>query len=141
VHYDLGEIQNGWGLRVDFANPLDDLAEIVLFQEDSQVGPSKDLLDEHSPRTAIEIEQPRAPMLEGKCMSSRLDRWGNTGGTRSDTFQFNRNPGTAERCWGTARIKVDDKSYECVLPSSLFKSAHGNAAPHQPALAPGERER
>jgi hypothetical protein len=133
VNYDLGSIQNGWALSVNLANPLDTEAEIVLFRNDSEIGKSMYLWELHSPRTTIGIKQPAGWMLESRGMSIRLHE---DGLRRSDSFKFNRNPGQDERCWGTVSIKVDDKSYECVVPSSLFKYLHGVADPYNKALLP-----
>ena len=136
VHYDLGRIQNGWRLSFNHANPFDAESEIVLYRHDGRVGKSIYLWDLHSPRTAIGIRQPGDRDLQSQCMSIRLHEGGMC---RSDSFKFNRNPGDDERCWGTVAIRVDDKTYECVVPSSLFKYVHGAADPHHKDLIPRKR--
>jgi hypothetical protein len=125
VHYDLGEIQNHWRLSVNVSNPFDTEAEVILYREDSQ--------DLNSPRIAMEIKQPAGWVLQSRCMSIRLHE---DAMRRSDSFKFSRNPGSDERCWGTVIVKVDDKSYEWVVPSSLFKYVHGTPDPHHKALVP-----
>jgi hypothetical protein len=133
AHYNLGRIQNEWALSVNLANPFDVEAEIVLYRDDSQVGKSMFLWELHSPRTAVAIKQPGARVLESRGMSIRLHE---DGLRRSDYFKFNRNPGDEERCWGTVIVKVDDKTYECVVPSSLFKYVHAVADPYNKATVP-----
>ncbi len=51
---------------------------------------------------------------------------------RSDTFHLSRysEPG---RGWGTLTVAVDGRTYRAIVPSSLFKYCHGNAARHHPA--------
>lgn len=137
ARYDLGPIQNNWHLSVSLANPFDAQAEIVLYRDSSQVGKSMYLWDLHSPRTTIRIKQPGDAVLQSRCISLRLH---DDGMRRSDSFKFNRNPGEDERCWGTAAIKVDDKSYEFLVPSSLFKYVHGVADPYHKALVPRGRD-
>jgi hypothetical protein len=138
VHYDLGRIQNNWGLSVNLANPFDAEAEIILYRDDSEVGKSMYLWELHSPRTAMAIKQLGGGKLQGKGMSIRLHE---DGLRRSDTFKFDRNAGEDERCWGTATIKVDAKSYECVVPTSLFTYVHGHAAPYDKAQVPRKSNR
>jgi hypothetical protein len=118
VNYDFGPIQNNWGLSVNIANPVDAEAEIVLYRElDKSYVP----WELHSPRTALTIKQPDGGTLKSECMCIRKHK---DGVRRSDNFDFRRLPDD-ERCWGTAVVKVDDKSYECIVPSSLFKYEHG----------------
>jgi hypothetical protein len=138
VHYDLGRIQNGWALAVNLSNPFDAEAEIVLYRDDSQIGKSMYLWELHTPRTAITIKQAGGGTLDSRGMSIRLHE---DGLRRSDCFKFSRNPAGDERRWGTVKIKVDDKSYECVVPSSLFKYVHGVADPYDRARMPRKSDR
>jgi hypothetical protein len=134
VHYDLGRIQNGWGLSVNLSNPFDAEAEVVLYRDDLQVGKSMYLWKLHSPTTTVAIKQPGERVLESRGMSICLHE---DGMRRSDCFKFNRNFSDGDRCWGTIIIRVDDKSYECVIPSSLFRYVHGVADPcHKAAVSP-----
>lgn len=134
VRYDLGRVQNNWRLSLNVANPFDAQAEVVIYRDDIEIGKSMYLWDLHSPRTAIEIEQD-GKVLSSRGMSIRLHE---DGLRRSDTFKFNRNPGSHSRDWGTVRIRVDDTNYECIVPSSLFKYVHGIADPYSRALVPRE---
>lgn len=123
VDYNLGEIQNGWRLSLKLANPFDANAEAILYRDDAQVGKSMFLWKLDSPRTAMEFIFPGGRVLAGRGMGIRLHE---DGMRRSDNFSFNRDPsGEKGREWGKAVIKVDDKTYECVVPSSLFKYVHG----------------
>ncbi len=121
VHYDMGRIQNNWGLDLFLSNPSEANAEIVLYREDMRIGKSMFLWDLHSPRTSFAIKAPDR-VIGSMAMGVRLH---GDGLRRSDTFLANRDPND-ERCWGTAIIKVDSKNYECVVPSSLFEFMHGH---------------
>lgn len=117
VTYDLGEIQNRWRASVQVGNPFDTEAEIILYRDDSAVGRSAFLWDIHSPKTSIQITG-----LTAMTMGIRLH---DDGMRRSDSFKFNRNPSGQQRNWGTATVKVEDRSYQFTVPSSLFKYVHG----------------
>jgi hypothetical protein len=110
VEYDLGEIQNHWRVSLMLANPFDAEAEVILSGGD---------YDLHSPRTKMEIRTLGPHLLVGGCNSIRLAEQG-----RIDKYFFNRGPGEG-RGWGKAVVTVDDKSYECIVPSSLFHYVHG----------------
>jgi hypothetical protein len=120
VRYPLGRIQNGWQLDLQLSNPVDARAEVILYREDSKVGKSMFLWDLHSPRTTFAIQR-SGRILESTCMGIRLHE---DGMRRSDSFWVNRDP-IDSRCWGTAIIKVDNQTYQCVVPSSLFAYQHG----------------
>lgn len=124
VDYDLGEIQNGWRLSLQQANLFDAESEIVLYRGDHEIGKSMFLWELHTPKTSVAIKRAGDRDLIGRGMSIRLH---DDGYLRSDTFKFNRDAGDGERGWGTMAVTVDDKQYECVLPSSLFLYVHGHA--------------
>jgi hypothetical protein len=130
VHYDLGKIQNHWRLSVNLSNPFDAEAEVILYHKHS--------LDLHSPRTTIEIQQPGGRALRSAYWSIR-ELEGSMG--RCDSFRFGMNPAGDQRCWGTAIVKIDDKSYEWPVPSSLFKYIHGTSDPDHRALVPRRNDR
>lgn len=121
VSYDLGQIQNGWRLFLKMANPFDAQAEAVLYRDDMAVGKSIHLWKLDTPRTAMEIKTQGGGVLAARGVAIRLHE---DGMRRSDDYRFNRFP-LIGRDWGTVVIKVDDKSYECAVPSSLFKYTHG----------------
>jgi len=108
VNYDIGEIQNGWRLS-----------------DDSAVGKSMFLWDIHEPKTKLSIEHENGFNLTSRIMSLRLH---DDGMRRSDSFEFNRNPGNDNlRDWGTMVIEVGDKKWKTTMPSSLFRYVHGRA--------------
>ena len=121
VNYDLGEIQNGWRLSLQLANPFDAEAEAILYRDDIRVGKSMFLWKLDTPRTAMEIKTSGGSILAARSMGIRLHE---DGMRRSDNYSFNRYPHEG-RDWGKVIFKVDDKTYECVVPSSLFKYIHG----------------
>jgi hypothetical protein len=112
--YDLGQIQNAWSASVHVANPFNPQADIV-------IGGVSDL---HAPRTSIEISSSdsRRPLMSREVGI----RFPHDSLLRIDSFVFNTNGSSREeRVWGTARVTVDDRSYQFTLPSSLFKYVHG----------------
>lgn len=123
VHYDLGKIQNGWRLSLIQSNPFDAESEVELYRDDDAVGKSMYLWDLHTPRTALRVVNANGRMINGFCVEIRLHE---DGMRRSDTFKINRN-GDDSRSWGKIEISVDDKTYQVVVPSSLFKYTHGHA--------------
>jgi hypothetical protein len=123
VDYDLGKIQNDWRLSLKLANPFDARGEAILYREDSQVGKSMFLWKLDTPKTAMEIKMAGGRVLAAHGMGIRLHE---DGMRRSDDYSFNRYPYPEEgRDWGQVVIKVDDKTHECTVPSSLFKYVHG----------------
>ena len=55
-----------------------------------------------------------------------------TGSFSERTDDYRLGMGTGEdqgRLWGKVIVKMDDESYECVVPSSMFKYVHGVADP------------
>jgi hypothetical protein len=124
VDYEIGKIQNGWRLTLKMSNPFDAAAEVELYRDDSKVGKSMFLWDLHTPRTGVVVRTPGDGKLESRAMAIRLHE---DGMRRSDDFKFNRNPGSDARNWGAVEIRVDDKSYRCTVPSSLFAYVHGAA--------------
>jgi hypothetical protein len=121
VNYDLGKIQNNWRLSLKLANPFDAQAEVILYRDDMRVGKSMFLWKLDTPRTAMEIRTSDGSVLTAHGMGIHLHE---DGLRRSDSYSFNRYPEEG-RDWGKVVIKVDDKSYECLVPSSLFKYVHG----------------
>ena len=84
------------------------------------------------PRTAMEIRLPGERVIAASATAIRLHE---EGLRRSDHFDFNRFPDEG-RDWGRLVIKVDDKSYGCVVPSSLYKFVHGVTDPENPRPLP-----
>src|ERR1700733_9065534 len=77
-----------------------------------------------SPRTAMDIRWWGRNTLKGRQTGIRLD-----GGNRRDAFLFDRWPSEVGRTWGTVVVQVDDQSYSCRIPSSLFMYVHGVTDP------------
>jgi hypothetical protein len=114
----LGTIQNRWRLELHVSNPINPRAEAVLYREQGD-------WDLYTPRTAMETRWPGGHH-RARCVGIRLP------GTfsRSDDYLLGMGPDTDNgRIWGKIVIKVDDQSYECVVPSSLFEFAHGTTDP------------
>lgn len=123
VHYELGEIQNGWDLSINLSNSTQKVEAEAILYKDTAVGKPGWQLD--SPRTGMKIRATGLRTRTGKCMEIRLhEDWMR----RSDTIVF-FNPQvdlvTDERTWGTATVTVDEEKIEFILPSSLFKFRHG----------------
>jgi hypothetical protein len=126
VHYDVGAIQNGWRLELIQSNPGDGESEIVLYRNDGAVGKSMFLWDLHTPRTSLRVlDADGDEVASGFCMGLRLH---DDGMRRSDTYHIGRNGFDNGRSWGQIEIHVDDKCYRVVVPSSLYKYAHGHAS-------------
>lgn len=121
VWYEFGIIQNNWRLTLAMANPFDASAELILYRDDSEIGKSMFLWGLHTPLTGITIETASREQLTSLAMAVRLH---DDGMHRSDDFNFNRYPERG-RDWGKAVIKVDDRTWYCMIPSSLFKYTHG----------------
>lgn len=126
VTYDLGEIQNQWRAEVHVTNPGDAAADVVLYRGDTAVGKSMYLWNLQTPTTNLEIDDPTGGHLTPLPFGIRLHE---DGSRRSDSFKFFRDGNSDLRGWGTATLKVDDRSYSFTLPSSLFKFLHGVLAP------------
>jgi hypothetical protein len=137
VDYDLGEIQNQWRLSLELSNPFDARGEIMLYRHDIELGKSMDLWRLDSPRTAMDIQWPEGNALKGRQTGSLLH---DDGLRRSDVYSFNRWPSDVGRAWGTVVVQVDDQSYSCRIPSSLFMYVHGVTDPENKKRlhAPGD---
>ena len=123
VHYSYAQIQNDWSYELILSNPFDSKAEVVLYREDVAVGKSMFLWNLDTPKTAIAIIEADGTEHPGLGMAIALHE---DGMRRSDTFRFPRIPSDA-RDWGTIRIKIADKEYERVIPSSMYNYFHGHA--------------
>jgi len=119
VGYDLGTLKSGVKLSLWMKNQTDARAELELYR-------LKGGWELNTPRTSIEILENDGSSVGSRAMSIRLHR---DNMRRTDTFHFGRNPRHEGRYWGTARIKVDDETYEFIMPSSLFRYGHGIADP------------
>jgi hypothetical protein len=126
VEYDLGEIQNHWRLSLAQSNSHYGRTEVVLYREDGK------LWDLHTPRTTLRLLNEDGSFSVGRCLSIRLndDTFGESGADdpfrRTDTYTFG-GLGDNQRSWGKMEISVDDKIYQLVMPSSLYKRFHGHA--------------
>jgi hypothetical protein len=141
VDYDFGEIQNQWRLSLELSNPTDARGEMILYRHDTQLDKSMNRWRVDSPRTAMDIQWPEGNALKGRQTGILLD----DGMRRSDLYSFNRWPSEIGRVWGTVGVQVDDQSYFCRIPSSLFMFFHGVTDPgnkkrlHAPLDPPWER--
>ena len=128
VHYEVGEIQNGWWLSLVLSNPFDGQSEVVLYRDDHKVPGPLYLWDLHSPRTQLRITDSNGTVIHGHCMDIRLHE---DGMRRSDTFNLPRYPTRDDaRTWGQLEVTVNDRSYRILVPSSLYEYTHGHALPN-----------
>jgi hypothetical protein len=115
VEYDFART-NHLDLSIKQANPFDAESEVVLY---SDVLAWR--LD--SPKTTVRILDADGTVINGVCVNLHLndDHW-----RRTDTFNFGR-LGDDLRCCGQIEIRIDDKTYQVTVPSSLYKYVHGHA--------------
>ena len=123
VHYDLGEIQNGWRLSLIQSNSVDAESEVVLYREDVKIGTSTSW-ETNSPMTTLSVLDASGTTVGSHCIDVHIQ---DGGMERSNMYVIARN-GDDQRCWGQIEISVDDKSYRIVVPSSLYKYTHGHAS-------------
>jgi hypothetical protein len=114
VHYGLDSTQNG-ELSLIQANPSDAKSEVDLYEF-----PKNQNL--FSPHTDVRVVDADGTVINGRCVNLHLD---DNHLRRTDTFDFGRH-GDELRCWGEIEIKVDDKKYRVLVPSSLYKYTHGH---------------
>jgi len=117
AEYDLGEIQNQWRLTARMANGPWPAAETDLYHPPDNWQPWS-------------LERPQiAVQMKGQAESRRvaIRRQGEL--DRIDTFRVSSGDSDKGRDTGVAIIRVDDRSYEFTVPSSLFKNLHGRADP------------
>ncbi len=118
VEYDLGEIQNHWKLSPSIANPFQAGIDFTFYSESTD-------WRAHTPVTGVSIKTADGTSSAGVKVASRLD---NGPFDKIDTFKFGAEGyGDDAREWGTVSARVDDKSFEFAVPSSLFKHLHGTA--------------
>src|SRR5260221_9162540 len=92
VSYEIGSIQNDWGLAVEFKNPLIEKTlvsrstsvDLVLGRADLRTGKSKYLWNVHEPKTNLVIEPHGGDRLDTTCKSIRLM---DDGFHRADSFE------------------------------------------------------
>lgn len=135
VHYDLGEIQNHWRLSLHCANGAKAWADAELYREDfMRRGGQLPVWQRDMPRTTMELRLP-----DGRVLASHPEaiRIGEDPFRRTDCYTLIRDALPEEgREWGRLVIKVDDKEYATVLPSSVFKKAHGATDSKNPKRIP-----
>ncbi len=120
VEYQLGEIPSYWKLMANIANPFYAAAEVTLYQDPDE---NRHVLKFDQPRTAIALKTANGEISEGVKVASR---YANARLGRIDTFRFGGGDEKG-REWGTVMVKVDEKSFGFVVPSSLFKHVHGTS--------------
>lgn len=122
VHYDLGEMQNGWRLVLIQNNSDGTESQIVLYPEHVKTNTA----------TSWEINRPATALrvldASGTIIGSHLMDVGVPYNGIGYAYGLDRN-GDDQRCWGRIEITVEDKTYGVVVPSSLYKYAHGHAPP------------
>ena len=123
VHYDLGVIQNGWRLSLIQSNSVDAESEVVLYREDVKIGTATSWATD-SPATGVRVLDGSGTVIGSRGTDVHIQ---DGGMERSSRYDITHN-GNEQRCWGQIEISVDDKSYRVVVPSSLYKHAHGHAS-------------
>lgn len=118
AEYMLGQTSNGLHLVLWVANSFDTKAEVTLYRQPGNPDSRTD-----GPKISAEIREAGGRVVAASPSGTDDDKM-----RRIEKFSFERNPGDA-REWGSFVIKVDDQAYECVIPSSLFRSGHGLTAP------------
>jgi hypothetical protein len=118
VCYDVLPVQNGYSISLNLSNPGDGIGEVVLYKEMSA-------WDLHTPRTSLMAIDNDGSEIHSTCTSIRLDEDLVSG--RDDTFSLYRYP-SDDRCWGQMEVKVADKSYRIVVPSSMYNFGQGHPA-------------
>lgn len=82
--------------------------------------------DLYQPLSSVEfIEQAENGMEGRKTGLSLITPVGSQSG-RSDSFSFRKNPGEG-RDWGSLRVTIGQDSHVILIPSSLYRYAHGTA--------------
>jgi hypothetical protein len=124
VHYDLGEIQNGWRLFLIQSNSDEAESQVVLYPEDIKIGTAHSwnaaAWKTNSPATALRVLDATGTIIGSHYIDAGLQYDG-----MGYMYDLVRN-GDDQRCWGQIEISVGDKTYGVVVPSSLYKYAHGH---------------
>jgi hypothetical protein len=124
VHYDLGVIQNGWRLSLIQSNTGEAAGEVILYREDIKIGTATSW-ETNSPVTSLRVLDGGGKVIGSHCTDVHIQ---DGGMERCNTYDIDRNAeGDDERCWGQIEIGVDDRRYQVVVPSSLYKEGHGHA--------------
>jgi hypothetical protein len=125
VHYDLGELQNGWRLSLIQSNADEAGSEVVLDPIHIKMSSAKSwdaaAWKTNSPTTALQILDATGTVIGSHFLDA---------GLRYDGMGYTYNLaryGDDQRCWGQVEISVGDKTYGVVVPSSLYKYTHGHA--------------
>ena len=125
VHYDLGELQNGWRLSLIQSNSDGAGSEVVLYPEDVKMSSAKSwdaaAWKTNSPATVLRVLNATGTIIGSHYINAGL-RYDGMG----YTYDLDRYA-DVQRCWGQIEISVGDKTYGVVVPSSLYKYAHGHA--------------
>jgi len=123
VHYDLGEIQNGWRLSLIQSNSLDAESEVVLYREDVKIGTATSWGTD-SPATTLRVLNGSGAVIGSHGTDFHIQ---DGGMERSNRYDIAHN-GDEQRCWGQIEISVDNQTYRVIVPSSIYKFAHGHAS-------------
>jgi len=123
VHYDLGVIQNGWRLSLIQSNSVDAESEVVLYRDDVKIGIATSWATD-SPATAVRVLDASGTILGSRCTDVHIQ---DGGMERSNRYDIAHN-GDEQRCWGQIEISVDNQTYRVIVPSSIYKFAHGHAS-------------
>ncbi len=128
VSYDLGEIQNGWRLQANLANPFDPAVEVVLYH--APVGDVPTGVDQ--PRTAVDVKRTGESDMTGRRVGSYIRAF-----EHMDVFLLSRSGGDElGRGHAMVAVQVENERYAFPVPTSLLKYMHGTAEPQDTRRLP-----
>ena len=123
VHYGLGRTLDDCELSLIQSNPFDAKSDVDLYSDHGA-------RNVYSPHTEVRLQDAEGTEINGRCVNLHLD---DNHLRRTDTFDLIGRGAGDLRCWGQIEIRVDDKIYRVMVPSSLYKYIHGHA--RQPAAS------
>jgi hypothetical protein len=124
VHYDLGQIPNGWRLSLNqSATPYGGDSDVELYKEFGSRWST------NSPHVGFRLLNSGGSVAKGVA-GFRGQRIHEDSMRRTDSFTA-LPPEETIREWGQIEISVDDKKYAVSVPSSLYEAGHG----HEPTFA------
>jgi hypothetical protein len=117
VEYHVDTGQADWTLRVRLSNPRNARCDLVLDRSGPRWEPWR-------PRTSVSVRDATGDVYGSGWLSIRSELYGIR---RVDAFRLHRcqSPG---REWGILTVRVNKRSYELTIPSSLYKRAHGSVS-------------
>jgi hypothetical protein len=115
VSFDLGKLSGDRWASLELSNSFDASGTITIYRDPFNVWS----LD--SPRTGFTVAVHGRTRVESTLRSMV---WSEDRLRRHDTYDLWRNSGD-NRIWGVVRVTVEEKTFERLVPSSLFGYCHG----------------